>query len=170
MPHADPDVRAAYLRDWKQANRGRYADRQKATDAARHANERAAAKGTPGTLTIDQAAEVLARRRCHWCGTTEVRTWWTIDHVIALGEPGSVNGPENIVCSCHPCNSSKRKGERPGRWALNHDACVGCGTTARRHRAHGLCSACHQTPRRPNPAQPNPATVPSVTDPEEPAR
>lgn len=30
----------------------------------------------------------------------------------------------------------------PRRWARNHDQCADCGTTARRHRARGLCSTC----------------------------
>lgn len=30
------------------------------------------------------------------------------------------------------------------RWAKGHDACVCCGTTARRHRQHGRCIGCRR--------------------------
>lgn len=30
----------------------------------------------------------------------------------------------------------------PGKWARAHDACVKCGRTDRKHKAHGLCSGC----------------------------
>lgn len=29
------------------------------------------------------------------------------------------------------------------RWSLTFDACKQCGTTQKRHMAHGLCSACY---------------------------
>ena len=37
-----------------------------------------------------------------------------------------------------------------GRWARSHARCVACGTTARRHWAHGLCEGCrpHDRPTR----------------------
>jgi len=28
------------------------------------------------------------------------------------------------------------------RWSRDHDACIGCDTTARPHRAHGRCKRC----------------------------
>jgi DNA-binding winged helix-turn-helix (wHTH) protein len=37
-----------------------------------------------------------------------------------------------------------------GRWARSHARCVACGTTARRHWAHGICEGCrpHDRPTR----------------------
>ena len=32
-------------------------------------------------------------------------------------------------------------------WSRCHDACIDCGTTARKHRGRGLCSACHERRR-----------------------
>lgn len=29
-----------------------------------------------------------------------------------------------------------------GRWSRKHDACVSCGRTDRKHKAHGLCTSC----------------------------
>jgi DNA-binding winged helix-turn-helix (wHTH) protein len=34
-----------------------------------------------------------------------------------------------------------------GRWARSHARCVACGTTARRHWAHGLCEGCRPNDR-----------------------
>jgi hypothetical protein len=42
-----------------------------------------------------------------------------------------------------------------GRWAINYDACVACGSTVRPHNAHGLCTRCYQQRR----AQASPPTV-----------
>lgn len=33
------------------------------------------------------------------------------------------------------------------RWARYYDACIGCGTTDRRHSGHGLCESCRQSAR-----------------------
>jgi hypothetical protein len=35
-----------------------------------------------------------------------------------------------------------KRDRKHGRWARNYDACVGCGTTERGHKAHGLCGRC----------------------------
>jgi hypothetical protein len=34
-----------------------------------------------------------------------------------------------------------------GRWARKHDACLSCGTTERKHLAHGWCTGCHSRER-----------------------
>lgn len=142
MPHRDPATRRAYMRRWRARNRGRYAARQKATDAARHANQRAARYGAPGILTIDEAAAILAVERCHWCGTTDSDPWWTLDHLKPLHD-GGLNRPANIRCSCHSCNASKYRSDRPGRWSRAYDYCRECLTTDKPHRAHGRCESCY---------------------------
>lgn len=43
--------------------------------------------------------------RCAYCEDASER--FTADHVIPLSRGGS-NDPENLVCCCLPCNSSKR--------------------------------------------------------------
>lgn len=70
MPHADPAARQAYNRDYKRANRDRYRRRQKSYDAAKHANERAAAFGVEGTLTPEDVEQVLSVGACHWAPLT----------------------------------------------------------------------------------------------------
>lgn len=139
MPHRDPAERSRYLRDWKRQHRGRYAARQKATDAARHANERAELYGAEGRLTIDEAAEILAADGCHYCGA---HGRLTLDHVVGL-HAGGINRPENIVAACLPCNASKWRQEAPRRWARDHDRCIDCGTDEHKHVAHGRCAGCH---------------------------
>lgn len=139
MPYADPVARQRYNRDYKRANRWRYRPAQKVYDAAKHANERAAAAGVPGTISPADAAKVFASGPCVYCGTYDDLS---LDHWIAL----SVGGPnilENLLPACRSCNASKHQGDAPHRWAWRHDACVGCGTTERRHFSGGLCTACY---------------------------
>lgn len=38
--------------------------------------------------------------------------------------------------------------EMSKRWSMLSDACVSCGTTERKHQAHGLCSTCSSRYRR----------------------
>lgn len=47
----------------------------------------------------------VQRGKCHWCGIA-LGDDYHVDHVIPLVKGGS-NGPENIVCSCPPCNLRK---------------------------------------------------------------
>lgn len=116
MPHADPAARQAYNRDYKRANRDRYRRRQKSYDAAKHANERAAAFGVEGTLTPEDVEQVLSVGACHWCGVALGYFTTVIDHVVALAK-GGPNTPANLVPSCDPCNSRKADGTHPDRWA-----------------------------------------------------
>lgn len=141
MPYKDPTIARAYHKAWKRRNAWRYADRQRATDSARHANERAAKYGRPGQLTIDQAFELFAASSgCHYCGKSE--TWLGLDHVVPL-HGGGTNTLDNIVVACHSCNASKWRQDRPFRWSRDHEACAKCGRTARKHICHGLCQACY---------------------------
>lgn len=155
MSHKDPQERRAYLTAWKRRNRGRYAEHQAHYDAARNANRRAREAGCAGVLTADDVQRTLSIGTCAYCGVELVRTTRrasrksapTIDHVIAL-EAGGPNTPENIVPSCHACNASKHRSDRPWRWAREHDACVECGTSERKHVCYGRCSACYERTRR----------------------
>jgi hypothetical protein len=38
-------------------------------------------------------------------------------------------------------------GRYAGLWAVRYDRCVACGTTARKHQAHGLCWKCYHEQR-----------------------
>lgn len=166
MPHSDPEARRRYHQEWKARNRGRYARRQKATDAARHANERAFAYGASGRISIDDAERVLSVEQCQYCSTTDPAPWWSLDHVVPL-HSGGENVLSNLVCSCTPCNISKFRsndvvvedqawmnlvprwsGLMEKGWSRNHDCCVCCGTDARPHLARGMCGACYHRDRR----------------------
>ena len=52
--------------------------------------------------------------------------------------------PHNPPVPCRQPQLSARLAGRGGRWARAYAACRGCGETARKHRAHGLCSRCYQ--------------------------
>lgn len=145
MSHKDPVARATYHREWSRRTRHRYAARHKALDAARHANARAETYGAPGRITADQAAVILAAGVCHYCSATPPLL--TLDHVVGL-HAGGANHPRNIVAACRPCNISKFRQEKPGRWAREHDACIDCGSTERKHICHGRCGRCYQRARK----------------------
>lgn len=148
VPHKDMDARREYHRAYIAKHRYKYRFREKAWSAAFHANKRAAQYGAAGSITVDQAIEVLSRSMCYYCGRNIADTglWTTIDHVIPL-YAGGVNAPENIVTACHACNSSKFRGDKPFRWSRDHDACLRCGTKDRQHLAKGLCTTCHRSER-----------------------
>jgi 5-methylcytosine-specific restriction endonuclease McrA len=144
MPYADSTVRAAYLRAWKRRNRGRYKAEAKIYDATKHANERARMYGVTGTLTQEDVRAALAAGRCSYCGTSERLG---IDHIEPL-HAGGPNTPSNIVAACVPCNVSKWRQDRPGRWARHHERCVDCQTIDRRHLAKGRCTRCYARERK----------------------
>lgn len=143
MPHSDPLERQRYSREYKRANRWRYARRQKALDAARHANARALVFGCVEQLSVDEVAAILDTERCALCGEFVEYADRELDHAVALSRGGS-NRPENVRMACGPCNARKAEGTSPGQWAEDHDACVRCGTTDRPHAARGHCARCHQ--------------------------
>lgn len=138
MPFADVAARRQYSRDWKlqHPERARYSN--KCADAAAHANERAALYGAPGTLTGSDVRDCLSAGACHYCAATDRLG---IDHVIPLHAQGP-NTRDNIVACCQPCNASKHRADRPGRWSRLHETCIDCGGSDRPHRAHGLCGRC----------------------------
>lgn len=138
MPHADPVVRATYLREYKRANRYRYAPRQRLYDCAKHANERAAECGAPGRLAPEDVQTVLDAGTCFYCGGTALLG---LDHVVPLHD-GGANAVENLVCACRSCNASKHRADRPRRWAWRYDQCIQCGQTESKHYGNGLCNRC----------------------------
>ena len=44
--------------------------------------------------------------KCVYCGSSPVQSVLRIDHVLPVAE-GGTNAPENLVTSCHDCNSGK---------------------------------------------------------------
>ena len=144
MPYKDPEKYKEYQRAYRRANAEQRAAERPDYDRSRHANQRAAAYGVQGRITVHDVRAVLAAGKCFYCGSTERLG---IDHVKPLNE-GGANEVSNLVACCHGCNSSKRRGDRPGRWSLLHDACIRCGTTERRHIARGMCSPCYQADRK----------------------
>ncbi len=54
------------------------------------------------------------RNRCQYCGSRLSHGHLSIDHVTPRSQ-GGVNSWENLVCSCHPCNT--RKGGRTPKQA-----------------------------------------------------
>lgn len=149
MPFADPDQAQAYNREYKRANRWRYRRRQKFYDAAKHANERAAKYGRPGTITPEDVEAILDGAECAYCGTADRLT---VDHVIPLHLPDSVNAASNIVACCLSCNLRKRRKPSPEAWSDDYDQCQDCGTSDRPHAAKGLCLPCYNR-RRPRAAE-----------------
>lgn len=145
MPYKDPEIDAEYHRQYKLRNRWKWRNRQRATDSARHANQRAAELGVPGTITIDEAQAILDPGLCHYCHQPPT-LWLGLDHVIPL-VAGGTNRPENIVAACHSCNSSKHQSDRPHRWSRLYDCCIDCGTTERKHTCHGRCARCYARTR-----------------------
>lgn len=138
MPYKDPDQRRAYYREFKRTPGKKRSD--KFYTAARHANQRARRYGVPGTITTADARAVLDGAVCVYCGSTDSLG---IDHRKALAVGGH-NVPANLVAACHPCNASKFRGDRPGRWSRDHDRCVDCGSTDRPHGGRGRCQRCYQ--------------------------
>lgn len=114
-------------------------------DRVRHANRRAALYGVAGRITIADVRAAKAAGRCFYCKARTSTGKFKdlgIDHRIPLHAGGS-NDRANLVACCHSCNASKFRGDRPGRWSREHDACQGCGTSERKHVARGLCNACY---------------------------
>lgn len=74
----------------------------------RNRRRRARELSAPGTFTATDWLALVARSPvCHWCR----RSWTkkrrpTHDHVIPLSKGGG-NAPENSVCACLGCNTSK---------------------------------------------------------------
>lgn len=154
MPHKDPERQKEYQRAYRRAHAEKRAAGRPDYDRARHANQRAAAYGVQGRITVRDVRAVLAAGKCFYCGTTQRLS---LDHVKPLHE-GGANAVSNLVACCISCNASKHRADRPGRWALLHDACVRCGTTERKHLARGMCSPCYQAERR-KPAEPNSGAI-----------
>lgn len=50
---------------------------------------------------------------------------------------------EDLRPARHPGGRPTR--EQMGYWAIEHKECTRCGTTERRHKAHGLCLRCYMT-------------------------
>ncbi len=110
-------------RVWYEANRDRIQSNREArreqerawyaANPARHHEKRhrrrAILHSVPGRFTAADWRALVARSpRCHWCGKSFIKTRKpTHDHVIPLSK-GGANSPENSVCACRPCNSSKR--------------------------------------------------------------
>lgn len=142
MPHKDPDANRAYHAEYKTRPNGKLCN--KFYDAAKHANERAAKYGCVGTLTGTDVRAVLLPAVCFYCGREDLKgVDLTLDHRLPL-HLGGPNTPVNIVCSCQSCNKSKKRADRPRRWAQEHEACVACGGTDRPHSGGGLCDRCYQ--------------------------
>jgi 5-methylcytosine-specific restriction endonuclease McrA len=145
VPYKDPAVKkayhAAYKKRWREDNREKTADQ----DRAQHANERAAIYGVKGRIVVADVRAAKEPGVCFYCGATESDGRFHglgIDHVVPL-HAGGPNTRENLVACCHACNASKYRGDVPGRWSRRAGACVDCGTTDRKHSARGLCNRCY---------------------------
>jgi 5-methylcytosine-specific restriction endonuclease McrA len=147
VPHKNVEERRAYMRAYKKRNPEKFG---RDHDRARHANRRAKLYGAQGRITVADVRAVKAIGRCFYCGATKSTGKYTdlgIDHVVPL-HLGGANAVENLVCCCHSCNASKFRGDRPGQWSREHERCLGCETTARKHLARGLCGPCYGLRRR----------------------
>lgn len=150
MPHADPAVKkayhAAYWRKWRKLYPEKVGDSQRAI----HANKRARLYGSSERITIEDVRWAKRTGVCFYCGATEGKGAFKdlgIDHVVPL-HAGGRNHRDNLVACCHECNTSKSRGDKPGRWARAHEQCVECGSAEREHVGHGLCTRCHRRSRK----------------------
>lgn len=86
---------------------------------------------------------VLARdgHKCAECGSKEQLV---VHHKDGNGRGQSKpnNSMRNLVTLCRACHA---RHHGVVEWARNFDCCRKCGTTERRHNAHGLCWRCYRT-------------------------
>jgi hypothetical protein len=139
MPYADPAAQKAYFAEYGRNNREKRRVNAKFSDAARHANQRAAKYGAPGRLRAKDVRLCLAVGKCYYCKSADLLG---IDHLIPLFDKGP-NTPTNIVACCHACNASKWRGDAPYAWSRDSDSCIDCGTTDGKHKSDGRCTACY---------------------------
>jgi hypothetical protein len=57
------------------------------------------------------------------------------------------NHPDNLQVMSNAAHTAHHLNLN-GRWARRYPCCIGCGTTQRRHEAHGLCVNCYQRGRQ----------------------
>lgn len=138
MTFRDPERARAYIREWRRVN-------PEITRVA-NANARAKRYGISGRITSADVRSVLRDAYCVYCGTSGNPSGTraerlTVDHIIPMSK-GGANTRANLQPACGRCNARKHDAERPG-WSRLHDACTDCGTTQKRHGAHGKCTACY---------------------------
>ena len=149
MPYSDRKKRLEYLKKWRDLHRVERLTARPDHDRARHANRRARIYGAIGVITIDDVRAILTpSARCFYCNKSanEVKPafgkkFLGIDHRKPL-HSGGKNNRENLVPCCHSCNASKFRGEKPWKWARDFDACLGCGTSEKKHISEGFCNGC----------------------------
>lgn len=94
MAAAQPVATAEPVRDARQERNARYYEARKSTPRLQYRD------WFPLRNSILERDEY----RCTYCGDTEAPL--CADHVVPLSRGGS-NEPNNLVCACMPCNSSK---------------------------------------------------------------
>jgi len=67
-------------------------------------------------------------------------------------DPDKGYSPENCRWVTHKENQNNRTCSRSRRWSKHGPNCIECGTSSRRHVAHGLCSPCYQRARSTSPS------------------
>lgn len=110
---------------------------------ASSANSRARYYGADGILTASDVSRVMQAGQCFYCGSMSALG---LDHVIPLHLKGP-NRVENLVVCCRPCNASKQRADRPGRWSQMVESCVRCGKSDRPHLSRGMCDSCYRVTR-----------------------
>lgn len=105
---AHPEKAVARAARWRDAHPGKAAEYRR--------NRRAREANAPGSHTVADIRDQLARQRgrCFWCWG-KVGPKYHVDHVTPLALGGS-NGPENLVVACPSCNLEK-KAAHPMDWA-----------------------------------------------------
>ena len=105
-----------------------------------------------GTEADNQSDRRMKERRVVVGGEVVLR--WSRDHGCCL-RCGTTERPHYALGLCHRCYSKvgvdvaarmRRRRSMPfrgERWARDHHACRECGTTSRRHKAHGYCHRCY---------------------------
>ena len=112
---AHPEETRLYNRQYKEYNRDlvstynkTYAKNNKEKILAKNHNRRSRLKGAEGKITASVIKQIVSVNNycCAYC-TKEIKTGYTIDHIIPLSR-GGTNKIDNLTLACRSCNSSKR--------------------------------------------------------------
>lgn len=119
--------------------------------AAEHSHHHNKDKIPPGGYKIPEGRWSHKYEACVQCGTTETPHWgkgyckpcYFKVYITSYRERSGYYDDKKEYFR----NRRQQTHLSSGKWAMQYDACIECGTTERRHVGHGLCNAC-DTKRR----------------------
>lgn len=144
MPYKDPEVSRIKMRIYHATYAERHPLRVKAKKAAWHANKKAEELGVEGKLTRAEVERLLEEHAvCQLCDSSALLS---IDHKKPW-KKGGLNHISNIQIICWQCNMKKTYKDSRDSWSVHGESCKTCGTSRRKHEAHGLCVGCYEKAR-----------------------